>query len=278
MRFSVEQQQRLNSLGADSSLLAAAYPDAVARNAAFQKHEARLVQGQHAALMALSEGERRPLALCLEQAVAATLRQQGFLQVHTPIIMSRSRLEKMGITADSLMGHQVFWLDSNRCLRPMLAPHLYEYMVEMGRLLPRPLRLFEVGPCFRRETQGARHANEFTMLNLVEMGLPEGTDMEQRLLEVGALVLEAAGVKEWSLCTEESTVYGTTADFVDATSMELGSSAIGPLPMDAAWGVTENWIGVGFGIERLCMATTGEAALAKFGRSLTSINGIRFRL
>ncbi|MFQ8737016.1 MAG: hypothetical protein ACLSAH_14255 [Bilophila wadsworthia] len=30
----------------------------------------------------------------------------------------------------------MFWIDSKRCLRPMLAPHLYEYMREVGRLRP----------------------------------------------------------------------------------------------------------------------------------------------
>ena len=138
----------------------------------------------------------------------------------------------------------------------MLAPHLYEYMREVGRLRPRPVRLFEVGPCFRRETQGQRHANEFTMLNLVEMGLPEGTDLNARLCELGAMVLDAAGIEGWRMTGEDSAVYGETSDFVDKNGMELASSALGPHPLDAAWGIMENWVGIGFGLERLTMAAT----------------------
>ena len=172
----------------------------------------------------------------------------------------------------------MFWIDSKRCLRPMLAPHLYEYMREVGRLRPRPVRLFEVGPCFRRETQGQRHANEFTMLNLVEMGLPEGTDLNARLRELGAMVLDAAGIEGWRMTDEDSAVYGETSDFVDKNGMELASSALGPHPLDAAWGIMENWVGIGFGLERLTMAATGESTMAKTGRSLSYLHGIRLRI
>ncbi|MFR3458388.1 MAG: hypothetical protein ACLTTU_08730 [Bilophila wadsworthia] len=106
---------------------------------------------QHERLDALCEGPRRPFILELEERLSAVLRTAGFLQVHTPIILSRARLEKMGVFDGSIMEKQVFWIDSKRCLRPMLAPHLYEYMREVGRRAP-PVRLFEVGPCFRRET------------------------------------------------------------------------------------------------------------------------------
>lgn len=171
MIFSEEQQRRLGELGATSEDLQAGFADSAERNRAFQRLESRLVTEQHERLDALCEGPRRPFILELEERLSAVLRTAGFLQVHTPIILSRARLEKMGVFDGSIMEKQVFWIDSKRCLRPMLAPHLYEYMREVGRLRPRPVRLFEVGPCFRRETQGQRHANEFTMLNLVEMGL-----------------------------------------------------------------------------------------------------------
>ena len=195
MIFSEEQQRRLGELGAASEDLQAGFADSAERNRAFQRLESRLVTEQHERLDALCEGPRRPFILELEERLSAVLRTAGFLQVHTPIILSRARLEKMGVFDGSIMEKQVFWIDSKRCLRPMLAPHLYEYMREVGRLRPRPVRLFEVGPCFRRETQGQRHANEFTMLNLVEMGLPEGTDLNARLRELGAMVLDAAGIE-----------------------------------------------------------------------------------
>ena len=237
---------------------------------------ARLTAAKAAArrLAILSDEARRDVLLRL----AAALRAEGFLQMHTPLIISRKRLEKMGVFSGSIMEKQVFWLDDRRCLRPMLAPNLYECMRELGRLRPRPLRLFEIGPCFRRETQGQRHANEFTMLNLVEMGVPEGEDLRERLLRWGRLVLDTAGITGWRMVGEESSVYGETDDFVDANGMELASSAVGPHPLDAPWGIMENWVGIGFGLERLSMAATGESNMARTGRSLAYINGIRLHL
>ena len=63
----------------------------------------------------------------------------------------------------------------------MLAPHLYYVLKDLLRLWEKPVRIFEIGSCFRKESRGARHSNEFTMLNLVEMGLAE--DKRQARLE-----------------------------------------------------------------------------------------------
>ena len=278
MRFSEEQERRLGALGATDEMLQADFPGEKERNRAYQRLESGLAAEQVQRLERFCEGPRRPLLLELEERLSAALRETGFLQVRTPIILSRARLEKMGVFEGSIMEKQVFWLDAKRCLRPMLAPHLYEYMREIGRLRPRPIRLFEIGPCFRRETQGQRHANEFTMLNLVEMGLPEGTDLTAHLRELGTLVLDAAGVSGWRMTDEDSTVYGETSDFVDKNGMELASSALGPHPLDAAWGIMENWVGVGFGLERLSMAVSGERNIAKVGPSLSYLDGIRLRV
>jgi elongation factor P--beta-lysine ligase len=49
-------------------------------------------------------------------------------------------------------------------------------MIDFGRLPHRPIRFFEMESCFRKETNGAKCTSEFTMLNLVEIGLP----MEER--------------------------------------------------------------------------------------------------
>lgn len=277
MKFSEEQERRLGELGASDEILQTDFSGHEERNRIYQHLESRLVAEQLQRLEHFCTGPRRPLLLELEERLSVALRVAGFLQVHTPIILSRTRLEKMGVFEGSILEKQVFWLDSKRCLRPMLAPHLYEYMREMGRLRPRPIRLFETGPCFRRETHGQRHANEFTMLNLVEMGLPEGTDLDARLLELGTLVLHAAGVSGWRMTNENSTVYGETADFVDKNGMEIASSALGPHPLDAAWGIRENWVGIGFGLERLSMAVSGERNIAKVGPSLSYLDGIRLR-
>ncbi len=44
------------------------------------------------------------------------------------------------------------------------------------------------------------------------------------------------------------------------------------------WGIMENWVGIGFGLERLTMAATGESTMAKTGRSLSYLHGIRLRI
>lgn len=278
MRYSQEQAARLKELGAEQSLLDEEFSETSARNSRFQALEKELAAARLRQLRDFCAGERRPFILDLEERLSALLRREGFTQVHTPIIMARSRLEKMGVFQGGIMEKQVFWLDARRCLRPMLAPHLYEYMRELGRLLPRPIRFFEIGPCFRKESESACHASEFTMLNLVEMGLPDDQDRTERLAEIGGKVLDAADVRGWRTATEDSAVYGDTLDFTDADGLELASSAVGPLPMDAAWGVTDNWLGIGFGLERLTMAVLGEPSLAKTGRSFTHLNGIGLRL
>lgn len=277
MNYSDIQLKRLRGLGAPSEVLQADFGDMAERNKAFQALEHQLTARAVQDLTAFCAGPRRPRVLELEEILARTLREAGFTQVYTPVLMARSRIEKMGILPGSDMEKQIFWVDAKTCLRPMLAPHLYEYMLDLGRILPRPLRLFEIGPCFRRETQGARHGNEFTMLNLVEMGLPAGTEVA-RLRELGALVLAAAGITDWNMGPEDSTVYGVADDFTSKDGLELASSAIGPLPMDATWGIRENWVGIGFGLERLVMATTADANLARTGRSLSYLQGIRMHV
>jgi phenylalanyl-tRNA synthetase alpha chain len=93
--------------------------------------------------------------------------------------MSRGLLEKMSIGADHPLGAQIFWLDRDRCLRPMLAPHLYYVLKDLLRLWESPVRIFEVGSCFRKESQGSQHSNEFTMLNLAEMGVTEESRLKR---------------------------------------------------------------------------------------------------
>ena len=91
----------------------------------------------------------------------------------TPILLSRGLLEKMQITEEHSLFKQVFWVDEKKCLRPMLAPNLYYLNKDLLRIWEHPVSIFEIGPCSRKDTQGSSHLQEFTMLNLVEMGLPE---------------------------------------------------------------------------------------------------------
>ena len=160
----------------------------------------------------------------------------------------------------------------------MLAPHLYFVLKDLLRLWEKPVRIFEIGSCFRKESQGAQHSNEFTMLNLVEMGLAED-QRQARLEEMAALVTAAAGVDDYIIQTESSAVYGETIDILAGEGrLEIGSAAMGPHELDKAWHVTDAWMGIGFGLERMLMIAENSRSLGKMGRSLTYLDGIRLNI
>lgn len=52
---------------------------------------------------------------------------------------------KMLTGAGHPLAAQVCWLGHNKCLRPMLAPHLYFILKDLVRLSDKPVRIFEVG-------------------------------------------------------------------------------------------------------------------------------------
>jgi phenylalanyl-tRNA synthetase alpha chain len=53
---------------------------------------------------------------------------------------------------------------------------------------------------------------------------------------------------------------------------------MGPHPLDIAWGITDTWVGIGFGLERLLMTAAGESSIGRFGKNLSCINGVRLNL
>jgi phenylalanyl-tRNA synthetase alpha chain len=248
------------------------------RERGYQKMEKQLVARQRQLLNEFRDINRRPGLCRLESRLVEVLLEQGFAQVTTPIIMSKGLLTKMSIDADHSLHSQIYWLDKNKCLRPMLAPHLYFVLVDLLRLWNKPVQIFEVGPCFRKESQGSQHSSEFTMLNLVEMGLPAEVRQE-RIRELGALVSIAAGVSDYRFETVTSEIYGDTVDIVAGRdNLEVGSAAMGPHPLDRAWKINTTWIGIGFGLERLLMVAQKSRNLGKMGRSLTYLDGIRLNI
>ena len=272
------QIRRLTELDATESDLNKQFEDSSLRERGYQKIEKQLVTRQRRLLKDFRDTHRRPGLCRLESKLVDVLVKQGFAQVTTPIIMSQGLLTKMSIGADHPLHSQIYWLDQNRCLRPMLAPHLYFVLVDLLRLWDNPVQIFEVGPCFRKESQGSQHSSEFTMLNLVEMGLAAETRQE-RIRELGALVSNAAGVSDYRFETVTSEIYGNTVDIVAGKgSLELGSAAMGPHPLDRVWKINTTWIGIGFGLERLLMAAQKSRNLAKMGRSLTYLDGIRLNI
>ena len=272
------QLRRLQELDASASDLNQNFEDAAARERAFQEIEKKQVAECRQRLNTFREIHLRPGLCKLEAKLADTLIQHGFVQVTTPIMMSRGLLQKMGIDAGHPLDSQIYWLDKNKCLRPMLAPHLYYVLVDLLRLWDKPVKIFEVGPCFRKETHGAQHSSEFTMLNLVEMGLP-ADQRNDRIKELGSLVSETAGLSEYRFDKITSEIYGDTIDIVAGEDqVEVGSAAMGPHPLDRPWKITDTWVGIGFGLERLLMVAQNSNNLAKMGRSLTYLDGIRLNI
>ena len=272
------QLRRLQELDASESDINQRFETAAARENAFQEVEKKQAQKLRQRLKTFREVDLRPGLCRLEARLAETLIKHHFVQVTTPIMMSRGLLQKMSIDANHPLNSQIYWLDKNKCLRPMLAPHLYYVLVDLLRLWDKPVRIFEVGPCFRKESHGARHSSEFTMLNLVEMGLPADERMA-RIKELGALVSEAAGLSEYRFEKITSEIYGDTIDIVAGEDqVEVGSAAMGPHPLDRPWKITDTWVGIGFGLERLLMVAQNSNNLAKMGRSLTYLDGIRLNI
>jgi phenylalanyl-tRNA synthetase alpha chain len=282
--WSAEQGRRLKELDADQETLERDFPGRTERDQTFQSLEKELARTAAEGLRGHLAAGGRPELIVLREKLAAALTAAGFTEVETPLIVSRSLLERMGLTEDHSLNRQIFWLDQNKALRPMLAPNLYYLLVDLLRLAPHPVSIFEIGPCLRKETVGARHAAEFTMLNLVEMGLPRAARRE-RIRELADLVLKAAGLpaSECRLTTVDSGVYGETLDVESPDGLELASTAMGPHPLDANWGLMDmSWVGLGFGLERLVMARAAGRGQTlnpvRAGRSLSYLAGFRLNV
>ena len=280
MRISWTETQlaRLKELESDEKDLGRGFGTEQDRDRAFQILEKNLVRSARQKLDELRAGPRRPRLCRLESRLTKILIDNGFVQVTTPTIMSRALLAKMSIDDRHPLAGQIFWLGKDRCLRPMLAPHLYFVLKDLLRIWEKPLRIFEIGSCFRKESQGAQHANEFTMLNLVEMGLdPE--IRQKRLEDLAAMIARAANIDNYSFQPVDSAVYGETVDIVAGDNrLEIGSSAMGPHVLDHAWQVTEAWVGIGFGLERLLMVAERIKSLGRVGRSLGYLDGVRLNI
>lgn len=269
------QKQRLRELGADTNLAEKVFSNARERDASFKMIEKKLIEAEKQHLQNLRNYQRRPMICQIERILIDKLTEEGFVQVITPIIITKRFLEKMSITANNPLINQVFWLNKDKCLRPMLAPNLYHLLRRLVRLWEKPVRIFEVGPCFRKDSTGSEHLNEFTMLNLVELGLSRESRLE-RLKELISLVMEAVGINDYQLVSKPCEVYGETVDIMANT--ELCSAVVGPHPLDDAWGIVDPWVGLGFGLERLVMVKQGYQNIQRVGRSLIYLDGIRLNI
>jgi len=274
LAFTVTQKQRLIELDAGEAITGLVFNNEEERDSFFKKINRELVHKNRERLDILRQERLRPAVREMEQLLVKTLNEAGFIEITTPTTMSGGMLAKMGITGEHPLYQQVYWLDKNTCLRPMLAPNLYAMLGRLEKLWPDPIRIFEVGQCFRKESKGSRHLSEFTMLNLVEMGF--GGEPRQRLKELAGLVMNITGLV-YSLEAENSEVYGDTVDVI-VKGMEIASGATGPHPLDIDWNITKSWAGLGFGIERLVMVREGFNNIRRVGRSLMYLDGARLNI
>jgi phenylalanyl-tRNA synthetase alpha chain len=269
------QFKRLKELNADLKAMSTLFDTNEERNHSYQTLEKKLVKLEKSRLNVFLTSQLQPKLYKLECRLTNILNQQGFSRVTTPTIISKTQLARMSIDEQHPLFDKVFWINAKQCLRPMLAPNLYRVMYELGRLGKRPIRFFEIGPCFRKESDSAQHNIEFTMLNLVEMGLPQD-NRHERLVELGQLIADTAGLKDYVFEKKSSEVYGDTIDIVcGADKLEIASGAMGPHPLDHAWRITDTWVGLGFGLERMVMMTEGSDSIGKWGKSLAYLDGIR---
>lgn len=276
IEWTLIQRQRLQELNASEEQIALTFEDAGERNKCYQQVEQDLVSRGRESLLEYQRKSKKPALLSLEFKLSKALRAYGFSQVTTPILLSKGLLARMNITELHPLYDQVYWVDEKKCLRPMLAPNLYYLLKDLLRIWKHPVSIFEIGNCFRKDTQGSSHLPEFTMLNLVEMGLPE-KDCSKRLKELACLVMEEAEINDYNFEKVSSEVYGETFDIV-YNNIEIGSAAMGPHFLDEAWGITVPWVGIGFGLERILAIKSGLNSVQKAGCSLSYLDGTRLNI
>ncbi|HWQ72122.1 MAG TPA: pyrrolysine--tRNA(Pyl) ligase large subunit [Desulfitobacteriaceae bacterium] len=274
--FTDTQRKRLTELNAGEEYKDCSFSSREQREKEFKKFEAELLKKAKVRLERLKNETRQPELVRLRTDLEKALTGIGFIQVATPVILSKKLLEKMTITSEHPLFKQVFWLSDNKCLRPMLAPNLYYISKDLLRLWEKPVRIFEIGSCFRKESQGSNHLNEFTMLNLVEWGLPE-QNKQERIEELAGKVMKGAGIGGYHFERTDCVVYGDTTDVMYG-EVELGSSSMGPHFLDEKWGITTTWVGIGFGLERLLMVREGTCNIHSMGRSISYLNGVRLNI
>ena len=271
-KFTITQRERLTELDAASEVLEREFDTKEERNAEFKKIETQMAREGRQHLKELVEERHITFTEEVSRRLQDWLMKDGYTKVSTPTIITRQMLEKMTIDEFHHLSEQVFWLDRKRCLRPMLAPNLYVMMRELKRITNQPVKIFEIGSCFRKESQGAKHMNEFTILNCVQLAVVQDGRQVEALKEMSHSAMKALGIEDYELVVEESTVYGSTVD-IEIDGIEVASGSYGPHFLDKQWGVFDTWVGIGFGVERLAMAMSKSKTIKRFGRSIAFIDG-----
>lgn len=235
----------------------------------FRELESELVTRRKDDFQRIYAGDRENYLGKLERDITKFFVDRGFLEIKSPILIPAEYVERMGINNDTELSKQVFRIDKNLCLRPMLAPNLYNYLRKLDRILPDPIKIFEIGPCYRKESDGKEHLEEFTMVNFCQMG--SGCTREN----LEALIKEFLDYLEidFEIIGDSCMVYGDTLDIMHG-DLELSSAVVGPVPLDREWGIDKPWIGAGFGLERLLKVMHNFKNIKRASRSESYYNGI----
>ncbi|MFX1520485.1 MAG: pyrrolysine--tRNA(Pyl) ligase large subunit [Promethearchaeota archaeon] len=268
--FTKTQMQRLKELDAEDELFELNFETESERDKCFQEISTSLEKHHRENLKAFLR-TKKPALKRIGQILENLAISEEFAEVMTPMIISKNFIKRMGIEENQSLWKQIFLLDESRCLRPMLAPGLYHMMSQLRKFV-NPVRIFEIGQCFRRETIGQQHLEEFTMMNLVEYGDIE--EPEKRIHYMIDLIMESVGLTNYEIHRVDSLVYGTTID-ISIDGVEIASAATGPHPLDKNWDVFEPWAGIGVGLERLIMIKEQYKNIKRVSRSLSYLDGWR---
>ena len=271
-KFTVTQKERLAELDVSQDIIDSEFETIEGRNDEFRALESKLTKEAREDFKDLLDERKITFTEEVSRKLQDWLFEEGYTKVSTPTIITRGMLEKMTIDEFHHLSEQVFWLDRKRCLRPMLAPNLYVMMRELKRITNQPVKIYEIGSCFRKESQGAKHMNEFTMLNMVELAVVKDGEQVEALKQMAHSAMKALGIDDYELVVEESTVYGSTVD-IEIDGIEVASGSYGPHFLDKQWGVFDTWVGIGFGVERLAMAMSKSKTIKRYGRSISFIDG-----
>jgi pyrrolysyl-tRNA synthetase, C-terminal region/pyrrolysyl-tRNA synthetase, N-terminal region len=263
-KFSASQKKRLEAL-----LVADEYDLESDSLPEFEKLEKELVALRKKELCDIYENSREHMLAKLERDISAFLISKGFIEIKSSILIPEEYIIRMGIDKDLELSKQIFRTDDGKCLRPMLAPVLYNYLRRFDKILPDPIKIFEIGPCYRKESDGSSHLEEFTMVNFCQMGDGSTRETLVRLIDEFLTTLEIS----YEIEGDECMVYGATVDVMHG-DLELSSAVVGPIPMDIDWGVNKPWIGAGFGLERLLKAKYNFKNIKRGSRSEYYYNGI----
>ncbi len=235
----------------------------------FKEIESTLLTQRRQELRKMYEDDRENLLGKLERTITEFFVDRGFLEIKSPILIPFEYMERMGVGEDKKLAEQIFRVDDNMCLRPMLAPGLYNCLRKFDNVLPDPIRIFEIGPCYRKESDGKSHLEEFTMLNFCQMGSRCSRENLEYLIED---FLEFLGI-DYEIVADSCMVYGDTIDVMHK-DLELSSAVVGPIPMDMDWGIDKPWMGAGFGLERLLKVKHDFKNIKRSSRSESYYNGI----